>query len=309
MPKTTASPSATRGYVIALIATTIWATTAIFIRYLSSHFQLPPLVLAFWRDLFAASALWIGLGIFSRRQLVPAGLRRHLLFLALYGLVLATFNAVWTTSVALNGAAVATVLVYSSPAFTALFGWGLFRERLDLPKIAAVSLGIAGCTLTSGAYQLAAWKVNPLGIAVGLFSGVVFSAYSLFGKAASRRGLPPWTTMLYTFSFAAGFLLLLQRPATILWLGRSTAGWGVLILLAIGPTVGGYGLYTVSLTYLPASVANLIAVLEPSITAALALLLLGEEMTTMQWAGSGLILVGVVLLRTGEMRRERVSAR
>jgi drug/metabolite transporter (DMT)-like permease len=87
-----------------------------------------------------------------------------------------------------------------------------------------------------------------------------------------------------------------------MWLGSSWVGWGVLAALAIGPTIGGYGLYAVSLTYLPASVANLIATLEPSMTAVLAYLVLHETFTTPQLIGSGLIIVGVIVLRIGEGR-------
>ncbi|MGC8873485.1 MAG: DMT family transporter [Chloroflexia bacterium] len=297
-------PSSTgHGYLLAFAGTAIWATTAIFIGYLSTRFGLPPLVLAFWRDLFAACALALVFLAFKRPLLFPPQVRRHLPFLAAYGLSLATFNALWTTSVARNGAAAATVLAYSSPAFTALVGRRLFGERLDAPKVAAILLSLLGCALVSGAVTPAAWQTDSLGIVVGLLSGVAFSGYSLFGKAAAHRGLPPWSTMLYAFSFAAAFLLLLQRPATLFYLGRSATGWGILTLLAIGPTIGGYGLYTVSLTYLPAGVANLIATLEPTLTALLAFLFLGEKWTALQWGGSALILLGVVLLRLGEIRR------
>jgi drug/metabolite transporter (DMT)-like permease len=86
----------------------------------------------------------------------------------------------------------------------------------------------------------------------------------------------------------------------LLVLDGSLAGWGALILLAIGPTIAGYGLYTVSLTYLPASVANLIATLEPAFTAALAYLFLAERLSPPQLAGSAMIIAGVVLLRMGE---------
>lgn len=301
----TESRATTRGYVIAVAGTTLWATTAIFIGYLSTHDRLPPLVLAFWRDLFCALGLLAGLALIDRRLLAPPGLRRHLGLLVLYGAVMAVFNALWTSSVALNGAAVATVLGYSSPAFTALLGWRLFGERLDAAKIAAVCLSLLGCTLISQAYNPVAWQVNPVGIAVGLLSGVAFAAYSLLGKLSARRGLSAWTTMAYTFSFAALFLLLLQRPDTIFWLGSSVTSWGVLLLLALGPTIGGYGLYTLSLATLPASVANLIATLEPPLTAVLAFLFLGERMTAPQLAGGGLILLGVLLLRAGEVRGRR----
>ena len=302
-------PSSRRGYVIAFVGTAIWSTTAIFIGYLTDRFHMPPLVLAFWRDLFVSGALF-GAFALAARPLLRLG-RKDLAFFVLYGLVLSVFNALWTISISLNGAAVATVLVYSSPAFTALVGWRLWGERLDAPKIGAVVLCIAGCVLVSGAYDRAAWQVNPLGIVVGLVPGVAFAAYSLLGRASSKRGVNPWTATLYTFAFAAAFLLLVQRPGTLLWLSRPLAagaggwreallGWGVLVLLAVGPTIGGYGLYTVSLTMLPAGTANLIVTLEPAMTAALAFLFLGERLAPLQLVGGGLILAGVVLLRVSE---------
>jgi len=68
--------------------------------------------------------------------------------------IIEVFNALWTTSVAYNGAAVATVLVYSSAAFTAVIGWRLFSESLGVVKIIVVVLSIVGCILVSGAYDL-----------------------------------------------------------------------------------------------------------------------------------------------------------
>jgi drug/metabolite transporter (DMT)-like permease len=76
----------------------------------------------------------------------------------------------------------------------------------------------------------------------------------------------------------------------------------VLFLLAAGPTLAGYGLYNVSLTYLPSSVANLVVTLEPAFTAVLAYFLLGERLTWIQIVGSLLILSGVVFLRVYEGR-------
>ena len=52
--------------------------------------------------------------------------------------------------------------------------------------------------------------------------------------------------------------------------------------------------------YLPASVVNLIATLEPSFTAVQAYFLLGERFSTEQVLGSLLILGGVIALRLGE---------
>ncbi len=306
--------SSTPGYLIALVATVIWSTTAIFIGYLTSRFQMPPLVLAFWRDFIVAVALGVALAVIARPLLRLE--RRNVPFFLLYGFILAVFNALWVVSVILNGAAVSTVLVHSSPAFTVLVAWRWWGERLDGPKIGAVILSIIGCVLVSGAYHPVVWQVNPFGILVGLLTGLAFAAYSLMGKLSSQRGINPWTATLYSFALGAGFLLLVQRPETLFWLSRPAAtggsgwweaalGWGVLVLLAIGPTAGGYGLYTVSLAYLPAGTANLIITFEPVMTAILAFLFLDERLTVVQLVGGGLILTGVILLRLSERAAAR----
>jgi drug/metabolite transporter (DMT)-like permease len=309
------SPTLSKGYLIAFIATILWSSTAVFIRYLTETFQLPPLVLAFWRDLIVAFTLGMAIWI-TRRSLLKLP-RIQWPFLLLFGLVLALFNSTWTVSVAFNGAAVSTVLAYSSAGFTALLAWRFLGERLDWTKIIAVSMSLAGCVLVSGAYDPTAWHLNPIGISVGLISGLAFAVYSLMGRSASHRGLHPLTTLLYTFAFGSAFLLLFnflppgtgRTPLTsLLWLGTHWDAWIVLIVLAVGPTIGGYGLYTISLVYLPASVANLIATLEPALTAVLAYIFLAERLTLPQIIGSVLILSGVLFLRWFESRLEPVPA-
>lgn len=299
----------TQGYLICVIGTFLWSFTAIFIRYLTQTYQLPALVLAFWRDLFVCMALGLFFLVINRARLNPG--QRNIGFLILYGFVLSIFNSLWTVSVTLNGAAVSTVLAYSSAAITAVLGWRIYGERLGAVKALAVGLSLLGCVFVSGAYSPSAWQLNPLGIITGLLSGLAFAAYSLLGKAAAQRSIYPWTTLFYTFGFAAVFLLLYnllpglvpgQSANDLFWLGSSLTGWLVLIALAVGPTIGGYGLYTVSLTYLPASVANVIATLEPAMTTILAYLLLGERLTIPQLVGSAMIIGGVIILRLNESR-------
>ena len=300
----------TRGYTFALISAAILATTAIFIRYLTQTYQLPALVLAFWRDGFVTLTLLLVL-----RWLQPHLLRvsrQHLGYLVTYGFVLALFNASWTESVALNGAALATVLVYCSAGFTALLGWWLLKERLDWIKLLAVAFSLGGCVLVADALNPAAWQTNLIGILTGILAGLGYAVYTLMGRSASQRGLNPWTSVVYTFGFAALFLLAFNllpgevlpgaavRAADLFWLGDALEGWGILFLLAAGPTLLGFGLYNTSLSYLPSSVVNLIVTLEPPFTAIIAYFLLGERLTGMQIFGGLVILAGVVLLRVSE---------
>jgi len=303
------SSNITRGYPVALLSAVVLSTTAIVVRYLTVNYGLPPLVLAFWRACFATSTLFLVFCIFRPKLLRVT--RVQLVFLVFHGLVLSVFNSSWTLSVALNGAAVSNVLVYCSTAFTALLGWWLLKERLTAVKLIAVVVCLGGTVFVSQAIDPAVWNANFLGILTGVFSGLGYAVYSLMGRSASNRGLDPWSTLFYSFGFAALFLGLFNLlpgniPGTaaqlsdFFWLGSAWAGWGIIFLLAAGPTILGFGLYNVSLSYLPSSTANLILTLEPVLTMLWAFALLGERMTLLQIAGSLMILAGVVLLRVFE---------
>jgi drug/metabolite transporter (DMT)-like permease len=235
-------------------------------------------------------------------------------FILLYGFVLSLFNAMWTVSVVLNGAAVSTVLVYSSAAFTAVIAWRLFGEKLTATRVVAILLSLSGCALVSGAFVPSAWRTNALGVFTGLISGLGFTVYSLMGKETARRGISSWTALFYTFGFAslllAGYNFILPRiggtvlgsPSLIPAL--DAPGWLALVSLAVVPTIGGYGLYNLSLNFLPATISNLIATLEPSLTAVQSYFLLGERFSLAQISGSLLIISGVVILRLIERRAE-----
>ncbi len=305
-----------RGYAVGVLSAVILCTTSIFIKHLSDAYRMPPLVLAFWRDAFVVVTLVAALATGRRPGLLrlPRGQVRYLVG---YGFVLAVFNSFLTFSVAVNGAAVSTVLVNCSAAFTALLGRFLLGERLGWAKAVALALSIGGCVLVTGATSRAAWQTDIAGIATGILSGLAYAAYSLMGrKATSQYRLNPWTTILYTFGFAGCFLLTASLvpwvhvpgaakvPADLFCLGASVSGWVTLFALAAGPTLVGFGLYNVTLSLLPSSVANLLLTLEVPFTAVVAYLTLGELLTVTQIAGGLLVLAGVVLLRvSGELGR------
>jgi drug/metabolite transporter (DMT)-like permease len=309
MSQTTPSQkSFSRGYAIALIATALWSTTGIIISYLSKTYALPSLVLAFWRDLFVAFGMLVGLFVFSRARFhLP---RSQWGFMIFYGLTLAVFNSMWTFSVQYNGAAVATVLAFSSPALTAILSRLIFKEEFSRVKIISILLTSVGVTLVSGAINPAMWKLNPAGIIFGLLTGLLFAIYNLQGKHASDQAIDSWTALFYSFSAAAFFLFFFNLGADVfsgkpplsdlMWLGASVPAWSWLFFLGVAPTLGGFGLYTLSLRYLPPTVSSLIATAEPGLTVIWAYLIFGEVLTGTQFIGSAILFAGVILLRLRE---------
>ena len=304
--KKASTPTLNRGYTLALAGVICWSWTGILIRYLLSNYTLMPMTLAFWRDAFVAGALFILLMIFKRSALHIEPRWRW--FLVLYGVSLTVMNVTWTFSVALNGAAVSTVLVYASPGITALAARLFFKERLSAIRIVAFVGSLIGCVLVAKANDPAQWNLNAGGIIIGILSAFGFTFYSMMGKATSHRHINSWTATLSAFTVAAIALFPIANIAlalannghTLLSLGTQADGWLMLLILAIGPTLGGFGLYTASLSYLPTGTANLIATLEPVFTTILAYLLLHESLDGSQLLGGALIAGSVISLRLEE---------
>jgi drug/metabolite transporter (DMT)-like permease len=311
------SASTRSGYLLGIVATLFFSANGIFIALLARRHGAPVLVIAVWRDIIASLALALVLALRSPRLLALSF--RDLLFLLGNGAVLALFNLIWTISVVTNGAAAATLLVYSSGGFTVILGKLIFGERAGPWKAAAVVASLAGSALVSGIFTSAGREVGPLGAVAGISSGLAYAAYSLMGKGGAKRGISPWTSVCYSFGFAALFLLVARElPAGILPAGaagqgelllpgRSLEAWGLLVLLAIGPTAIGFGLYNASMAVLPAGTANLVVSSEPIFAAIMAYFFLGESLGPAALWGGMLILSAIVMLRLGESKMPRRS--
>lgn len=285
-----------RGYIIVLVGTVIWAFTGIVIKILLTTYRLDTLTIAFWRVFFVAAFLFLALILIDARQLRID--RRDAGAFFVYGLVgIGIHQIVWISSVQYNGAAVATVIIYTAPALVAVFAARFLREKFTRTKFSALVLTIIGCALVARAYDLRQIQLNAVGIAFGLGSACTFATYSLMGRFVARR-YSPWTSLFYAFFFGLLFLLPLD-----LFLGKllpahlTLDGWGTLVFLALVPTLGGFGAYTVGLSHLPASVASILAAFEPVTTAIVAYFMFGEILEPFQLIGAGLILAGVVMLR------------
>lgn len=294
------------GYGIGIISTMIWSSANVFISYISRTQELSPTILALWRNLILVLVLGI-VFMAGFRRLFHLG-QIHIPLFLLYGFVIATDNVIGTISVQFNGASVATVLLYGSVAFSAIFGKLLFHEKMDRLKNIAIVVCIIGCIVVSDAMNREAWHLNPLGIAAGLLSGLTFSIYSIIGKETSQRGINSWTAMLYSYGFSmiflVGYSLILMAlnvtppPDGIgcisLFPNLNRSGWLAMLGLAVFPTLIGSGLYVVEMGFIPVNTANLIGTLEPFLTGLQAYFLLGERLQRYQIIG-GLIIISAMI--------------
>jgi drug/metabolite transporter, DME family len=306
----------TKGYLIALIGIAIWSATGVLIGFLVTNYAIPVLVLALWRDLLVCVILFPVLFLIRRSLLRISASQVY--FFIFYGLILSVFNSIWTLSVKVNGAAVATVLAYSSAGFTAILAFWLYKDKLGPVRILAISMSLTGCVMVSNAYRAEMWLLHPVGIVAGLASGLLFAGYTLMGKEAARRQIDPWTTILYSFAFGTMFLFLFNLVPHLPGSAGSyhgffpklpADGWIALFSLSLGPTLFGFGLYITSMNYLPAGIVNLLATMEPAMTAVEAYVFLDERMTMIQIEGGLIILAAVVIVRFENGIRKNASVK
>jgi len=278
-----------------------WAATAPGISYLLETSVISPLALAFWRDAIIAVACLSGIAgaALARGRGLPQVSGRELQGFAITGLIsVGLYHALFVTSIALNGAALGIVLIYLYPAFVTLGARLLFKEQIGPLQIIALVLALLGCGLLVRIYDPAVLRVSWLGVLVGVGSAVAHAGYVLFNQRAMTNH-SPWLSLALTMSFGSLFLLALtaaaEGPASLLRVGAGAAPWLALLGLALGPTLMGYALFTISLRHLPGRIASLIVVIEAPIATLAAVLLLGERIDLTQALGMLLILTAAVL--------------
>ncbi|MBV9789973.1 MAG: EamA family transporter [Chloroflexi bacterium] len=298
--KTHTPASRRTGFLLTVLAAMLWSFTAPGIDYLLNVYHVPQLALIFWRDFFVVLVL---LPITLRRFTLPA--RRDLLRFAIAGgLFIGVYHALWVFSVALNGSALAVVLIYLFPAFTIVGAWLLWRERPTRSAILGLGLAFIGCVLAVEAYNPEVLRLNWLGVACGLGTALTQAGYTLFSQR-TLRNTHPWIALTWTMFFGTLVLALMQRPSTVFAVGSTPWPWLVLCFLGIGPTLGGYIMYNLALRSLPAGVVGTVVMLEVPCAALLSGLLLNQWLDGLQLLGMACILGGAVLPQLGDHWRAR----
>lgn len=180
-------------------------------------------------------------------------------------------------------------------------GAALFlKERLPLPAVIGIALSVGGVVVLSLAGSSAANAPAPaLGNTLELMAMVSAAGYMLIAKRMSARYSPWLLTGLQSLMGALFFLpgALLSNPAT--WLAAPRSAWIGALYLGCFVTLGGFGLYNMAVSRMPASRAAMSINLIPLIAVATGWLVLGEALTPLQGVACAAIVGGVVLGELG----------
>lgn len=187
-------------------------------------------------------------------------------------------------------AGLVALLLYLYPFLVTVFGALIFKEPLGAKRLLAVLLAFLGTAL-------ALWgglSGSMLGIALGVLSALLYSAYILIGSRVLKAEEPYGSATLVMLSAAVSFGVLAWITGPVF--PQSAAGWASVAAIAFFSTVVAMVGFFIGMRILGAADAATLSTLEPVVTIVLAAIFLGESLQPLQLVGAVIVLGAVVWL-------------
>jgi len=261
--------------------------SAMFVKWAEA----PGVVTSFYRMLLAAFMMF---PFFWRYTFINPGIRlspRWIFLPVLSGLFNSLDHAVWSTALSYTNVANATLLNNISPLWVALFAFFIWKERLNRRFWVGLALTLSGAVIVFGNDVLS----NPhlgIGDVLGVTSSFFYAGYYLATqRGRGHYGVLPywWMVTLCSSVFLLSYIFLFNIPLA----GYSTATYLTFLFAAlVSQMIGGFSL-TYALGHLPASVVAPTMILQPVLSALLAIPLAGEPLLPAQWLGGAAVLAGI----------------
>src|SRR5215471_3430523 len=298
-------PHLWRGYLYVAIATFCWGLAAVAARAIFSGRLLPaahtteisPLVLSQTRASISFLLLLPLLLAARKMHLVPAAVpsRRQFLASLALGCMAAGSNFFYYFSVQQTSVAVGIMLQYLAPVWVLAYLVARHQQRATAARVSGVVLAVGGCALAVG---IAPGREHfaVLGVLAGLGASFAFGGYNVLGRALVEK-LDRWTVFFFSLC-----------GTTLLWfvvnpwykLARQVHGatqWEFLLGFAVFSVLIPYALFFSGLRYLDATRAIVTSCLEPVFAIALAWMLLGERIASLQVLGIVSVLAGTIVVQ------------
>ncbi len=280
---------------LALIAGVLSGSMAgILTRYAQSA-GAASLPIAFTRLFLASLVVGIPTLIRYRAELRRIS-RRDLLTTMFAGMWMATHFFLWVSSLEHVGVMIATVLVTSSPLWTALLEVTFLKARLTRVLmfgltaviIGNVFIGLAGGEGVSGSEPL-------LGAALAISAALAIATQRVLSRGVRTRvHLLPFLSIMY--ASAAGTLFIAAVITGTPLTGYSPEAGFWIVMITIFPQLIGHSSFNYALRYVPATMISLAIQVEPVIATLAALILFGEIPLPLQVIGSAFIVAGIIVV-------------
>ncbi len=292
------------GYLFVFVAAICWGFLGILGR-VAMETGLAPLDVAFWRAFIGGIFLFLHAFLIKE---VKVHSKKDFSIFCLFGVFsIATFFVAYQYAVKEGGAALASVLLYTAPAWVAVFARIFFGLRFTFITAFAIIIALIGGAFISispipDAEVISAESTKSslplLGIFFGALSGFLYATHYVVSKKFLSR-YTPFT--LYGYSTLVAALCLL--PFTSFRVDFGLVPWLAIIGIGFVCTYVAYWAYCEAIRRLHPTKVAVLATLEPVVATVAAWYIFGENFSVLGWIGGLLIISTVIIFLIDDKRR------
>jgi len=275
-------------YAALALCVLVLSLSGLFVRWAGA----PGPVTSFYR-MGIASVVLTAVVVQRRARVRPPRLSLLLLPLA-GGLFTALDHSTWSTAIGYTNIANATLLNNIAPLWVALVAVLFWRERLKGLFWVGLGLALSGAAIVFGMDLIHDPHLGR-GDLLAILSSIFYAGYFL----VTQRGRLHFDVIPYvwlTTFVAALFLLGVNLVAGHQLLGLPPQTYLMFLAVALISQITGYFSLSYALGHLPASVVAPTMILQPVLTALLAIPLAGELLSMSQWIGGAAVLIGIYIV-------------
>ena len=294
------------GLVLVCLAAVSWGTTGSVMILLTRDGTPSPLLVGWARMAVAAPCLLLAIALAKSPARAPRNWRpRDWTKAALLGAAMAAYQLCYFWAVPRTGVALTALFAICSAPILIAAGAALWLKERPTPAARlALLLAVAGTAMVLAGPR--ADGAAPVGFAAGVLAalgaGLSYAVYAVTAKGLLRR-IAPLPLAALTFTLAA----VLLTPVVVLERGAAAqlvTGWPLFLYLGVVPTAVAYVVFGAGLRRVTATAAGIATLLEPLTAAALGLLVFGERLGAVGWAGAALLLGALGLLARSSSQNE-----
>ena len=294
-------------FLVAVLAGTCWGTHGTFASLLGQYGISDNTVALLCPLFYATFFLILVLKDDIKKLRFPRGLMP---ILVLYGLESAVYNfaiikAYWNIPVGIFH-----TIVFCNLFLLMIFSRIFFKTPLTKEKAIFAALAVLGVAMLLNVFDTeVSWSA--LGIFCTLISMVSWAATVITEKYLLNKGADGNALILYNGYFAVIFIAFIANPVTavneVVASVSASGGMSLLPLLAYAliTSFGSYYLYLVALRKMEPTLVQLGYVADPLVATILGVIVFGQILLPIQYAGLVLILTVVVAVQLLEFRAEK----
>lgn len=282
--------------ILAILVVIVWGANFTVIKLGLSG--VPPILLAALRYMCVIPAIF-----FVKRPKI------ELKYALLYGFSVGVgqFSCLFYAMKIGMPAGLSSILLQSAAFITPLLAYLLLKEDIKLKQItglttALIGLGFIGKTALQGIGGVSMFSLVLTLIAAFFWaiSNIVlkFASNKLAakGEVLDMMGVVVWTSLIPPLPLLA-IACMMDSPSIILNAIYSLTPISIfsILYLALGATIFGYGMWSILLGKYPASKISPLSLMVPVTGLISARIVLGETLSSLQWIGGMIILLGLII--------------